>query len=100
MTGTMERRETTMEMIAGTMESSDAMQAAGAYLLRYGLVLVIAWIGFMKFTAYEAAARRSSIGRFALISPGVVALPENSLGFTRGLLVQDPDGHVMQVIDK
>jgi catechol 2,3-dioxygenase-like lactoylglutathione lyase family enzyme len=48
----------------------------------------------------EAAVRRSSIGRFALISPGVVALSENSLGFTRGLLVQDPDGHVMQVIDR
>ena len=55
MTSTIERRETTMRMTAGTRESSHAVQAAGVYLLRYGLVLVIAWIGFMKFTAYEAA---------------------------------------------
>src|SRR5262245_5818512 len=31
------------------------IQAIGAFLLRYGLVLVIGWIGAMKFTAYEAA---------------------------------------------
>jgi reactive chlorine resistance protein C len=27
----------------------------GAFLIRYGLVLVLGWIGAMKFTAYEAA---------------------------------------------
>jgi uncharacterized membrane protein YkgB len=30
------------------------VQTTGAIVLRYGLVLVIAWIGMMKFTAYEA----------------------------------------------
>ena len=30
------------------------MQAVGTHLIRYGLVLVVAWIGAMKFTAYEA----------------------------------------------
>ena len=30
------------------------VQALGAHLVRYGLVLVLAWIGAMKFTAYEA----------------------------------------------
>jgi len=29
---------------------------AGVFLLRYGLVLVIGWIGLMKYTAYEANA--------------------------------------------
>ena len=33
---------------------STAIQTVGVYLVRYGLVLVIAWIGAMKFTAYEA----------------------------------------------
>lgn len=28
--------------------------SSGVVLLRYGLVLVLAWIGAMKFTAYEA----------------------------------------------
>ncbi|MGH7536184.1 MAG: DUF417 family protein [Gemmatimonadales bacterium] len=35
--------------IAGNLE------AAGRLLLRYGLVLVIGWIGAMKFTTFEAA---------------------------------------------
>jgi hypothetical protein len=39
------------------------------------------------------------VGRVGLVSPGVVALPEHPWGFTRGLLVQDPDGHVVQGID-
>lgn len=26
----------------------------GEFLIRYGLVLVLGWIGAMKFTAYEA----------------------------------------------
>lgn len=29
-------------------------QSAGEFLIRYGLVLVLGWIGAMKFTAYEA----------------------------------------------
>jgi catechol 2,3-dioxygenase-like lactoylglutathione lyase family enzyme len=34
------------------------------------------------------------------ISPGAVTLPDDRLGFTRGLLVRDPDGHVMEVVQK
>lgn len=34
------------------------MQRVGIHLLRYGLVLVLAWIGAMKFTAYEAISIR------------------------------------------
>jgi uncharacterized membrane protein YkgB len=34
---------------------SDTIQTVGAFLIRYGLVLVLVWIGAMKFTAYEAA---------------------------------------------
>jgi len=30
------------------------LQAAGEFVLRYGLVLILCWIGAMKFTAYEA----------------------------------------------
>jgi reactive chlorine resistance protein C len=30
------------------------IRATGALVLRYGLVLVIGWIGLMKFTGYEA----------------------------------------------
>jgi uncharacterized membrane protein YkgB len=35
--------------------ASSTIDTVGKLLLRYGLVLVIGWIGAMKFTAYEAA---------------------------------------------
>jgi uncharacterized membrane protein YkgB len=50
------------------MDSSDTIQTASAYLLRYGLVLVLAWIGFMKFTAYEAMAIHPLVGNSPLMS--------------------------------
>jgi hypothetical protein len=34
------------------------------------------------------------------VSPGVVDLAEGHLGFTAGLLVRDPDGHALQVIER
>jgi uncharacterized membrane protein YkgB len=40
----------------GKRSSADTIHAAGTFLVRYGLVLVLAWIGAMKFTAYEAEA--------------------------------------------
>jgi len=48
----------------------------------------------------EAAGRRLRSARFAFVSPGAVAIPEGKLGFQRGFLVRDPDGHVMQVVEK
>jgi uncharacterized membrane protein YkgB len=36
------------------METGPRVQALGSLVLRYGLVLVIGWIGLMKFTEYEA----------------------------------------------
>ena len=32
------------------------------------------------------------------VSPGVVTLPAHDLGFARGALTRDPDGHAMQVV--
>ena len=44
------------------------------------------------------AMARLRAGRAALVSPGPVSLPDNALGFGRGLTVRDPDGHVMRLI--
>ena len=46
------------------------------------------------------AAQSLRAGRFSLVSPGVVRLPGNDLGFKQGLLVRDPDGHVMELIEQ
>lgn len=34
--------------------TQNPVQKLGAFFIRYGLVLVLGWIGAMKFTAYEA----------------------------------------------
>jgi catechol 2,3-dioxygenase-like lactoylglutathione lyase family enzyme len=41
---------------------------------------------------------RAASGR--MISPGVVAMPDKSLGFMKGFLARDPDGHGLQVIER
>ena len=46
-------------------------------------------------TADIFAKRLTENSRF--VSPGVVTLSEKSLGFSRGLLARDPDGHVIGV---
>ncbi len=38
------------------VETTLDLEAAGYLILRYGIVLVVAWIGAMKFTAVEASA--------------------------------------------
>jgi uncharacterized membrane protein YkgB len=43
-------------------------QRAGEFLIRYGLVIVLAWIGAMKFTAYEAAGIQPLVESSPLMS--------------------------------
>lgn len=45
-------------------------------------------------------AERLKDDGYSLISAETVELPGGELGFTKGFLVKDPDGHVMQVIEK
>jgi len=44
------------------------VQALGSFVLRYGLVLVIGWIGLMKFTEYEAKGIEPFVARSPLMS--------------------------------
>ncbi|MFN7947708.1 MAG: VOC family protein [Blastocatellia bacterium] len=48
----------------------------------------------------SATERRVIAGRYALLSSGVVAIPEGETGFRKSFLVRDPDGHAMQLIEK
>jgi catechol 2,3-dioxygenase-like lactoylglutathione lyase family enzyme len=47
-------------------------------------------------SAATEAVRR---GKFRLISSAPVALPDTALGFARGILVRDPDGHAVQLVE-
>jgi catechol 2,3-dioxygenase-like lactoylglutathione lyase family enzyme len=48
----------------------------------------------------ESAVHTTRAVRAPWISAGVITLPERILGFTKGLLVRDPDGHVIQLVEK
>jgi catechol 2,3-dioxygenase-like lactoylglutathione lyase family enzyme len=48
----------------------------------------------------QAAAAVVRRGRFHLVSPGAVSLPDTTLGFERGVRVRDPDGHVIQLVER
>src|SRR5215831_7140455 len=50
----------------GAMNSG--LEAVGRELARYGLVVVVAWIGLMKFTAYEAEGIRLYVANSPLLS--------------------------------
>jgi reactive chlorine resistance protein C len=47
---------------------SSRTEAVGRELARYGLVVVVGWIGLMKFTAYEAEGSRLYVANSPLMS--------------------------------
>ena len=48
--------------------AKNAFERLGAFLIRYGLVLVLGWIGAMKFTAYEAEGIKNLVETSPLMS--------------------------------
>ena len=46
------------------------------------------------------AERGLRAGKFTFISPGVVDLADNQAGFNRGLVIRDPDGHVLRMLER
>jgi catechol 2,3-dioxygenase-like lactoylglutathione lyase family enzyme len=48
----------------------------------------------------EELARQLSAERSALISSGIVATPNAQLGFHAGVLVRDPDGHPIELVEQ
>ena len=57
-------QDTTYEMSSLRFQ----VEAVGSGLARYGLAVVVAWIGLMKFTAYEAEGIRPFVANSPLLS--------------------------------
>ncbi|HEX4949754.1 MAG TPA: VOC family protein [Blastocatellia bacterium] len=55
-----------------------------------------------KLVTRDATAVERSVlmNQFSLVSSGVIALPNGEMNFTKSFLVRDPDGHVMQLIER
>jgi catechol 2,3-dioxygenase-like lactoylglutathione lyase family enzyme len=58
------------------------------------------WQTRLMTTDAKAAAHKLNSGKSVFVSSGVVTIPQHSLDFTSGLLVRDPDGHALLVIQK
>ena len=58
------------------------------------------WQTGMGVSSAATAEQKLRMGRAKAISPGVVTIPEQRLGFKQGFLARDPDGHAVQLIEK
>ncbi|HWY68803.1 MAG TPA: DUF417 family protein [Terriglobales bacterium] len=54
--------------VAGTEQIGSTITSIGHQLIRYGLALVIGWIGFMKFTGYEASGIQPLVAHSPFLS--------------------------------
>lgn len=48
----------------------------------------------------ELTAQRLRMNQSTFVSSSIVTIPEQRLGFKKGFLVRDPDGHVMRLVEK
>src|SRR5689334_20974147 len=58
------------------------------------------WQTTLIVNTADVFAKRLLAENSRFVSPGVVTLSEKSLGFSKGLLARDPDGHVMALIER
>jgi catechol 2,3-dioxygenase-like lactoylglutathione lyase family enzyme len=58
------------------------------------------WQTVLSTPSVATAAQKIRSARGRLVSSGPVAIPDASLGFTKGFLARDPDGHGLQLIEK
>jgi catechol 2,3-dioxygenase-like lactoylglutathione lyase family enzyme len=57
------------------------------------------WQTTLIVNTADMFAQRLLADNFSFVSPGVVTLSRSQLGFKRGLLARDPDGHVIALIE-
>jgi catechol 2,3-dioxygenase-like lactoylglutathione lyase family enzyme len=58
------------------------------------------WQTSLVIGSVDGAAQNLLNGKYLFVSPRPVAVNNDQLGFSRGLLVRDPDGHVMALIQR
>jgi catechol 2,3-dioxygenase-like lactoylglutathione lyase family enzyme len=61
---------------------------------------LIHWQTMLVTRDAEQAARELRRRKVSFVSSGVIALADHSLGFKKGFLTRDPDGHAMELIEK
>jgi catechol 2,3-dioxygenase-like lactoylglutathione lyase family enzyme len=57
------------------------------------------WQTKLTVGSVDGVAAKLLLGKYTLVSAGSVALKDTQLGFYKGLLARDPDGHVMEIVE-
>ncbi len=55
------------------------------------------WQVQLMTDSVDRIEQRLRRGKYRFISPGAVILPDEIMGFSKGFLVRDPDGHVILI---
>jgi catechol 2,3-dioxygenase-like lactoylglutathione lyase family enzyme len=58
------------------------------------------WQTTLMIGSVDIAAQSLIQKKYLFVSPGVIAIDEPQLGFSKGVLVRDPDGHVMALVER
>jgi hypothetical protein len=61
---------------------------------------LIHWQTTLVVKDADAIAQRLRMNQSAFVSSGIVTLTEELLGFKKGFVVRDPDGHAMRLVEK
>jgi catechol 2,3-dioxygenase-like lactoylglutathione lyase family enzyme len=61
---------------------------------------VVHWQTMVVTDDIDVLAKKLRDAHVGFVSPGVVALPEEKAGFSKGALVSDPDGHKVLLVQK
>jgi hypothetical protein len=61
---------------------------------------LIHWQTKLVTTDASAMVGKLRAGKFGFVSSDLIHLSDSTLGFARGVLVRDPDGHVMELIER
>lgn len=65
---------------------ASGLEAAGGLVVRYGLVLMLLWVGALKFTAYETAGIEPLVANSPLMSWAYHALGLRTLSMLLGII--------------
>jgi catechol 2,3-dioxygenase-like lactoylglutathione lyase family enzyme len=58
------------------------------------------WQTNLVVNSADVFAQNLLAGSFRFVSPGAVTISDRQLGFSKGLLARDPDGHVMALLER
>lgn len=60
---------------------------------------LVHWQTHLHTSSVEATIQPLRSGQYAVVSSGVTSLSEPTLGFSKAVLVRDPDGHALQLTE-